>query len=148
MILASVTADEPFRPRQRVTEFVGFQITARHAAHDKPPVTTLGQPVRVFRQACLHPCHSGDRLPSAQLAPANRGVERGVRIFHCSHSAPCSKRRNASATFSQQNKTRRPIFIAGIFFARLQLWIVRLLTGKRRKSSFSFIKSGVSDVAV
>ena len=38
--------------------------------------------------------------------------------------------------------------IAGIFPARLQLWIVRLLTGTRRKSSFSSMKPGVSAVAI
>jgi hypothetical protein len=36
----------------------------------------------------------------------------------------------------------------GILPARLQLWIVRLLTGNPRKSSFSLMKAGVSAVAV
>ncbi len=64
MILASVTSDESLRPCQRVTELESFQITARHATHDKPSVTTLCQPVRVFRQPGLHPCHAGGNLPS------------------------------------------------------------------------------------
>jgi len=53
------------------------------------------------------------------------------------HSAPVSNRRNASATFSQQNKTRRPIFIEGIFFDVRQFQSVRLLTGIRASNCFS-----------
>ena len=79
---------------------------------------------------------------SRRLVPARSLWQANAPFLLVVHdTTPRSNRRSASATFSQQNKTRRPILMLGILPAVRQLWSVRRETGSRRNNSRSSINA-------